>query len=269
MAIAYLVLYTFVFVTGASIGSFLNVVIYRLPAKISFIKPPSRCPHCLHPLGKTENVPVFGWLWLRGRCRWCKAPVSFRYPLIEAITGILFVLITISFGLTWLSLGYCILVSWLITLSFIDLDTMTLPNPLTQSGLIIGLLFQSFMGYSQEGFSGLANSLFVSILSMVIGIWLFDTILIVGTLVFGKPAMGGGDPKLAAMIGAWLGWQGILITAFLSCLIGSIIGITAIASGILKKGQPMPFGPFLALGAICTMFFGDSLLSIYLKSMGF
>lgn len=260
--------YLFIFVFGACIGSFLNVVIYRLPAKISLTHPPSRCPQCLHPLGKTENIPVFGWLWLKGRCRWCHTSISFRYPLIEAITGLLFVLVVFQFGFSWLSLGYCILISWLIALALIDLDTMTLPNVLTESGLMVGLIFQAWFGFFLGNFSGLAHSLFISILSMVVGIWLFDTILIVGTLAFGKPAMGGGDPKLAAMIGVWLGWQGILITAFLACAIGATIGIGARILGGLKKGQPIPFGPFLVMGAILTIFFGDSLLSMYLKSMG-
>jgi leader peptidase (prepilin peptidase)/N-methyltransferase len=265
MGIAYLIIYLLIFVLGLCIGSFLNVVIYRLPAKISLIYPPSRCPRCLHPLGKTENIPLLGWLWLKGRCRWCHAPISFRYPLVETITGLLFVLIVVQFGFTWLSFGYCILISWLIALALIDLDTMTLPNVLTQSGLVVGLAFQSYLGYSQGNFS---QSLFTSILSMVMGIWLFDIILIVGTLVFGKPAMGGGDPKLAAMISVWLGWQGILITAFLACAIGTIIGGGAIVFGGLKKGQAIPFGPFLVLGAILNIFWGESLLSIYLNSMG-
>jgi leader peptidase (prepilin peptidase)/N-methyltransferase len=265
MAIASLIIYLPILALGLCIGSFLNVVIYRIPAKISLIHPPSRCPHCLHPLGKTENIPVLGWLWLKGRCRWCHGPISCRYPLTEALTGLLFVSIVVQFGFTWLSFGYCILISWLIALALIDFDTMTLPNVLTQSGLLVGLAFQSWLGYSQGNFS---PSLFTTILSMVIGIWLFDTILVVGTLVFGKPAMGGGDPKLAAMIAVWLGWQGILTTAFLACAIGTTIAGGAIVFGWLKKGQAIPFGPFLALGAVLTVFFGESLLSIYLKSMG-
>lgn len=267
MALPDLVKHLFIFVMGTCIGSFLNVVIYRLPAKISLIHPPSRCPQCLHPLGKTENIPVFGWLWLQGRCRWCHNPISFRYPLIEAITGILFLLISIQFHLTWLTLGYCIFISWLIVLALIDFDTMMLPNVLTESGLVVGLIFHSWLGFTQNGFSGLAQSLFASILAMVVGIWLFDFIVIFGTIIYGKPAMGGGDPKLASMIGVWLGWQGILLTGFMACLIGSILGGGAMALGILKKGQPMPFGPFLVLGAIISLFFGDKILSIYLQFM--
>ncbi|AFZ48214.1 type 4 prepilin peptidase 1 [Cyanobacterium stanieri PCC 7202] len=256
-----------VFVLGACIGSFLNVVIYRLPAKISLIHPPSRCPHCLHPLGVTENVPVLGWLWLGGKCRWCKTPISFRYPLIEAFTGLLFVLVFLQFGISWQTLGYFIFVSWLIVLALIDFDTLTLPNVLTQTGLVVGLCFQTALGLMNGGVAEASLSLFVAILSAVVGIWLFDAILIIGTFAFGKPAMGGGDPKLVAMIGVWLGWQNVLITGFLACLVGALVGISAIALGSLKKGQPMPFGPFLVVGAMIALFYGDTLLSAYLNYM--
>jgi leader peptidase (prepilin peptidase)/N-methyltransferase len=270
---AIFLIYLIIFFFGASVGSFLNVVIYRLPAKISIIHPPSRCPKCLHSLGKTENIPVFGWLWLQGKCRWCQTPISIRYPLIEALTGSLFVLIFHQFGFmsindVGLSLGYTIFVSWLIALAWIDLDTMTLPNPLTQSGLIIGLIWQFLLGLMNNGFTGGIDSLFQSILGAVVGIWLFDAILILGTLIFRKPAMGGGDPKLVAMIGAWLGWQGVLITAFIACFFGTIVGITAIALKLLGKGKPMPFGPFLVIGAILTMFTGQWILSSYLNYVG-
>ncbi len=261
-------IYFIVFTFGACIGSFLNVVIYRLPAKISLISPPSRCPKCLHPLGTTENVPVFGWLWLQGKCRWCQTPISARYPFIEALTGGLFVLVFLQLGFTWLSLGYVIFISWLLALAWIDLDTMTLPNSLTQSGLVIGLIWQCWLGLADNHIIGGINFLFQGILAGVVGIWLFDAILILGSLAFGKPAMGGGDPKLAAMIGVWLGWQGILITSFLACFFGTIIGVTAIALKLLPQGKPMPFGPFLVLGAISTMFAGEWLLSSYLQYMG-
>ena len=137
----------FVFAFGASIGSFLNVVIYRLPAGLSLVDPPSRCPHCGHRLGKTENVPVLGWLWLRGRCRWCNGPISVRYPAIEVVTGILFCLVCWQYEFTLQTLGYWVLISWLVALSMIDFDTMTLPGVLTKSGLVLGLIFQGVMGW--------------------------------------------------------------------------------------------------------------------------
>lgn len=268
MAIASFLINLIIFIFGACVGSFLNVVVYRLPAGLSLIHPPSRCPSCLHPLGKTENVPVFGWLWLKGKCRWCQTPISPRYPLVEAMTGFLFVLVFNQYGLTWLSVGYVIFLSWLIALALIDFDTMTLPNYLTQTGLIIGLIFQIWLGWSDGGVKTSANHLFMAILSCVVAIWLFDSILILGTLILGKPAMGGGDPKLASVIGAWLGWQGVLLTGFIACLIGSVLGISAIALGLLKKGQPFPFGPFLAMGAILTLFWGDWMINTYLRLTG-
>ncbi len=268
MIIANFLINLIVFIFGACIGSFLNVVVYRLPAGLSLLHPPSRCPSCLHPLGKTENVPVLGWLWLKGKCRWCHSPVSPRYPLVEALTGFLFVLVVNQFGINWLSGGYCLLISWLISLALIDFDTMILPNYLTQSGFVMGLVFHFIWGFSLNGLTGLANHLFMAILGGIIAIWLFDIILITGTLILGKPAMGGGDPKLASMIGVWLGWQGVLLTGFLSCLIGAIFGVTAMITGVLKKGQAFPFGPFLVIGAILTLFWGEKIIASYLRFTG-
>ena len=255
----------FVLVLGASVGSFLNVVVYRLPAGLSLISPPSRCPQCLHRLGARENVPVLGWLWLRGRCHWCKAPISGRYPLIEAVTGLLFLLVWWQFGLSPLTLGYWALLSWLLALSLIDLDTMTLPNVLTSTGLVTGLGFQAALGWFADGGSGVASHLMMGIASAVIGIWLFDAITILGTIAFGQPAMGGGDPKLAAAIGAWLGWKYLLLTGFLACASGAFIGGAAITLGWLDRKQPMPFGPFLAVGAALAVFWGEAIVSTYLQ----
>lgn len=262
-AIAFLLIFTL----GASFGSFLNVVIYRLPAGMSLISPPSRCPHCEHRLGKTENIPVFGWLCLKGRCRWCHAPISMRYPIVEAVTGWLFLLVFWQFGLNLTTVGYWALLSWLLALSLIDLDTMTLPNPLTQSGLVLGLLFQGILGWQQGQMTGFAHQLMFGIAGVVLGIWLLDAIAIIGTLMFGRQAMGGGDPKLIAMIGAWLGWKMVLLTCFFACAVGAVIGGSAIALGILKRQQPMPFGPFLALGGAISLFWGEKLINAYINLM--
>ncbi|MBF2057742.1 MAG: prepilin peptidase [Cyanobacterium sp. T60_A2020_053] len=265
MTIALFLIYLIVFIFGASIGSFLNVVIYRLPAHVSLLHPPSRCPKCGHSLGKTENVPVLGWLWLKGKCRWCQTAISPRYPLVEALTGLIFVAIVAQFGVSLLSVGYFIFVSWLIALAWIDFDTLTLPNVLTQSGLILGLVTQFILGFFVAGVEGAVSFLFMAILSAVFGLWLFDAILIIGSLAFGKPAMGGGDPKLVAMIGAWLGWQNVLITGFIACLIGTLVGVGAISLKVLKRGQAIPFGPFLVLGSLVSLFYGEQLLSAYIE----
>jgi leader peptidase (prepilin peptidase) / N-methyltransferase len=258
-AIAYLL----VFIFGACIGSFLNVVVYRLPAKLSLIHPPSRCPKCLHPLGKTENVPILGWLWLKGKCRWCKTPISPRYPIIETITGLLFLLIYTQFSLSFLTFGYWVLISWLLALALIDLDIMILPNQLTQSGLILGLIFQGVKGWLSGGLTGLAYHLAWGVIGMVIGIWSLDLIGFFGTIILRKSAMGGGDPKLFAMIGAWLGWKALLVSGFLACGIGTVFGFGGIFLKRLERFQRIPFGPFLALGALISVFWSDIIITIY------
>lgn len=259
----------FVFAIGASIGSFLNVVVYRLPAGLSLVQPPSRCPACLTRLKPYENVPVFGWLWLRGRCRYCKTSISVRYPLVEAATGALFLLTFWAFSWSGQTLGYWVFFSWLLALSLIDLDTLTLPHQLTQPGLVAGLGYQVLMGVlPQLDPTALAGNLISGILGAVIGIWLFDLINLVGTIALNQQAMGGGDAKLVAMIGAWLGWKLMLIGGLLACFIGAIVGTSAIALGILDRRQPMPFGPFLALGAVLAAFSGEAIITRYLEWMG-
>lgn len=255
-----------VFALGSSIGSFINVVVYRLPAGMSILWPRSRCPHCLHQLGYQENVPVLGWLWLQGCCRHCKSPISIRYPLVEATTGLLFLLIFQSFELSIPTLGYWIFCGWLLALSLIDLDTMTLPNPLTKSGLIVGLVFQFVIGFlAQLSLVGGINQVMSGITGAVLGLWLFDMIIVVGSIILGQAAMGGGDAKLAAMLGAWLGWKYLLLASFLACGLGAFVGGGAIALGLLSRRQPMPFGPFLAIGGILTIFAGEAILSAYLR----
>ncbi|NEQ99611.1 MAG: prepilin peptidase [Cyanothece sp. SIO2G6] len=273
MIIFPVMLVSVVFVFGASIGSFLNVVVYRLPAGLSLLRPPSHCPHCLHPLAMRDNVPVFGWLWLRGKCRYCRTAIAPRYPIVEAVTGILFVAVLRNVaGPSLLNLdpvlllGHWILISWLLALALIDADTMTLPNPLTQSGLVLGLLYQGAVGWSATGqVIGLITHLMGGIIGAVLGIWLLDAIFIIGSMVLGQAALGGGDAKLAALMGAWLGWKYLLLAGFLACAFGAVVGTTAMALGWLKRRQPMPFGPFLALGTGVALFWGESILSIYLS----
>ncbi len=249
---------------GAAVGSFLNVVVYRLPAGQSLIYPPSRCPQCQHRLRLYENVPILGWFWLKGRCAHCRQPISMRYPVVETATGLLFLLVFWQFGFSALTIAGWLLLSWLLALSLIDLDTLTLPNSLTQSGLVLGLLFQFLLGGTSIGWLGGAITQLVSgVFGAVLGIWLVDGIILLGSLALGQTAMGGGDGKLAAMIGAWLGWKLLLLTGLLACLIGAIAGITAISLGRLSRRQPMPFGPSLAAGAAISALWGQAILSAY------
>ncbi|MBD2100492.1 A24 family peptidase [Leptolyngbya sp. FACHB-261] len=253
-------------ILGACVGSFLNVVVYRLPAGESLLSPPSHCPKCNARLRWFENVPVLGWLRLRGKCAHCGAPIAVRYPLVEAGTALLFLLSSLTFGSSLMTLaGFCLL-SWLVALSLIDLDTMTLPNPLTQSGLVAGLVFQAVSGWGDS--RQLLTQVATGIFGAVLGLWLFELINWLGTLWLGQTAMGAGDAKLSAMLGAWLGWQLLLLTAFMACAIGALIGVGGVALGLLSRRQPMPFGPFLALGGALSWFIGPRLLALYLNWVG-
>lgn len=256
----------FVFVLGACFGSFLNVVIYRIPAGISLMYPPSRCPKCLRQLKKYDNVPVLGWLWLKGRCRFCKTQIPVRYPIVEAMTGFLFVFVYLRFGWSLPTLGGWAFLCWLVSLALIDLDTMTLPNVLTKSGIVIGLLFQIVLGYSLTGTaSGAIWQLMTGVFAAVLGLWLFDLVTLGASMAFGQTAMGGGDAKLAAMIGAWTNWQLLLLTGFIACFLGAIVGGIGIALGWISRRQPIPFGPFLAIATALSTLLGNTLISIYMN----
>ena len=267
-----------VFWLGAAIGSFLNVVVYRVPAGLSILWPPSRCPKCFHQLGMGENIPILGWLLLRGKCRHCRTPISPRYPLIEAITAITFVLIYNRYGLSIQTIGYSLLMCWLLALTLIDLDTMTLPNPLTQSGLVLGLVFQATVGYvDNHAILGGKEYLIQGIIAMVVGIWIYDMIQLVGSLMMGQLAQGGGDAKLMAMVGAWTSWKVVLLAGGLAsalALVGfvAVAGSSAIKDGGLTAGskkltQPLPLGPFIAVGATIALFWGDALMDGYQQLM--
>lgn len=251
---------------GSAVGSFLNVVIYRVPAGLSILYPPSRCPRCLNRLKPYDNVPVFGWLWLRGRCRFCKTPIAARYPLVEGFTGLVFLATFLHFGVTWQTLGYWAFLSWLIALALIDWDTMTLPNSLTQSGVLLGMVAQvGFAIATLPTFTAAIQGLITGLLGAVVGVLLFDAITLVGTAMLGRPAMGGGDAKLAAMLGTWLGWPGLLLSTFLACALGAFLGGGAIALGLISRQKPFAFGPFLALSGGITLFWGDALIRLYLS----
>jgi leader peptidase (prepilin peptidase) / N-methyltransferase len=256
-------------VLGASIGSFLNVVVYRLPAGLSLLKPPSRCPNCYTRLSRLDNIPIFGWLLLQGECRYCGTPISLRYPLIELVTSLLFGLAFWIFGYSWMTVGAFALISWLIALALIDLDLMILPNPLTQWGLISGLFFHGCLGMMQaQAWIDFLPNVLESLFSAVLGLLVFDALRIVGSLALKQDAMGRGDAKLAALIGAWLGWKLMLLSTFLACLLGSVIGIGGILLGFLGRRQAIPFGPYLALGALVSLFVGQSILDWYFALLG-
>jgi leader peptidase (prepilin peptidase) / N-methyltransferase len=253
-----------IFWLGAAIGSFLNVVVYRIPAGLSILWPPSRCPKCLHGLGAGENIPILGWLLLGGKCRHCQTPISSRYPIVEAATAIIFVIVYNRFGLSIETIGYSLFMCWLLALSLIDLDTMTLPNSLTQSGLIVGLGFQIATGLLDNlSITGMKEHLFQGIVGMVLAIWIYDTIQLVGTWMLGQSAQGGGDAKLMAMVGAWLGWKSVLLTGFLASVFGATLMGGALVLGLIQRRQKFPLGPFIALAATVSLFARDWLIESY------
>jgi leader peptidase (prepilin peptidase) / N-methyltransferase len=264
---------------GLLIGSFLNVVIYRLPkmmerewqrscrelqglapeteTKFNLAVPRSACPSCGHLITALENIPVLSYCVLGGKCRACKAPISMRYPLVELLTGVLLALVAYQFGATSQTLAASALVLALITLTFIDFDTQLLPDSITLPLLWLGLLFNLDTGFT-DIHSAVLGAVFGYLVLWAI-YWLFK-------IVTGKEGMGYGDFKLLAAIGAWFGWQMLPAVILLSSLVGSIIGIALIV--LAKRGSqvPMPFGPYLALGGVAALFFGKELAAIYLGS---
>lgn len=266
LALSTLIIYLLVLWLGLSIGSFLSVVVHRVPAGQSIVRPPSRCPHCGHRLKLLENLPIVGWWRLQGRCSHCRTPIPMRYPLLEAVCGLAFVVIFALFGLSWQTVGYWTFFGWLLALSLIDIDTMTLPNKLTQSGLVVGLIFQIAIGISDRAsIAGGIQQLMIGVSGAVLGIWLLEAISFFGSLALGQTAMGGGDAKLAAMMGAWLGWKLLLLAGFLACAIGAFAGGAAMAIGLLSRRQAFPFGPFLALGGMIAAIWGNAIVSLYLQ----
>lgn len=264
-------------IIGLMIGSFLNVVIYRLPkmmerewhnncldlqgkeipAQTSYTlsKPRSACPNCGHKITALENIPIISYLILKGRCRGCKAPISMRYPLIEALTGALIGLISWKFGYSSTALFASIFTFALIALTFIDFDTQLLPDDITLPLLWLGLLFNLNFGFTDLKSAVIGAAAGYLVLWSIY--WLFK-------LIRGKEGMGYGDFKLLAAIGAWFGWKLLPAVILLSSTLGAIIGIALILLTKRGKEVPMPFGPFLAIGGIAALFFGQQLAAIYL-----
>lgn len=243
----------FAFLLGLCLGSFLNVVIFRLPRGQSLIAPPSRCTRCGYALRWFDNVPVVSWTLLRGRCRRCRAPISVQYPIVELVTGVLFLLVVWLTPAGPLMLSRLIFVCILVALFGIDLEHQILPNSITLSGIAIGLIF-SVLG--PPGW-----------LSALIGVLLGAGVLygIAGAyyLVRREEGLGMGDVKMLAMIGAFLGWKAVLVTLVLSSFSGALVGVALIAAQRGGMRLALPFGTFLALGAVAAMFVGDPLLTWY------
>ncbi len=267
---------------GLLVGSFLNVVILRLPRKLDwqwrrdareileepeiYDPPPpgivvesSHCPHCKHKLAWFENIPLVSWLALRGKCRYCKAPISPQYPLVELLTALLVVASVWRFGFGWQGFGASLLSCFLVALSGIDLRTRLLPDQLTLPLMWLGLiasLENLYMVPKAAVLGAIAG--YVSLWSVW---WLFKQLT-------GKEGMGHGDFKLLAAIGAWVGLKGVLPTILLSSLVGAIIGSVWLAAKGRDRATPIPFGPYLAVAGWVVFFWGEDLIDAYLRFAG-
>jgi leader peptidase (prepilin peptidase)/N-methyltransferase len=247
-----------VFMFGMCIGSFLNVCIYRLPSSMSIINPSrSFCPRCNSSIPFYDNIPVFSYLWLKGRCRNCKEPIPLRYPLVELMTGILAIAILFMFGLTLESVVYFVFISALLVITFIDIDHKIIPDIITIPGIPIGLA-ASFVLPAMTFKSSLIG-LLVGGGSLMLVAWIYS-------LVTRKEGMGGGDIKLLGMIGTFIGWKGVIFTIFTASLVGTLVGIIVMLQKRENLKFAIPFGPFLSIGAMSYVFFGEKVLFWYLHS---
>ncbi len=245
-----------ILIFGMCIGSFLHVCIYRLPSPKSITDPPrSVCPNCESLIKYYDNIPVISYLLLTGKCRNCKASISFRYPVVELISGLFAVCVFLIFGLTLPGLIYYIFISTLIVITFIDIDHRIIPDIITLPGIPIFCL--STFAIQEISFKD-------SLLGLLAG---GGSLYIVGLIYYllkKKEGMGGGDIKLLAMIGALLGWKGVLFTIFVSSALGTVIGFILILSRKKDMTLAIPFGPFLSIAAISYIFFGEELIYWYL-----
>lgn len=248
---------TFVaFLCGATIGSFLNVCIYRLPLHESIAFPASHCRACSTPLAWYDNLPLFSYLLRRGRCRFCGVSFSFRYFLVELITALLAVILVSRFGLTVTTLGYFIFSAALIVITFIDLDYQIIPDVISLPGVVAGVAFSLVSP---------ALTLRSSLIGLAAGAGVLLAVALGYRAITGREGMGGGDVKLLAMIGAFLGWRAVPFTLFSASLIGSVVGVAAMIHRNESSQLALPFGPFLSFGALCYLFFGEQLINWYLN----
>lgn len=254
--------YLVVAAVGLLIGSFLNVCIYRIPRGLSIVYPSSHCTSCNTPISPWDNIPVVSYILLGGKCRKCSAGISFRYPLVEAFNAFLYCALLWRYGIGWPSLIYAVLVSSMIVITFIDLDFQIIPDRITLTGIPIGLVAGSFLlpdPFLRADLLGFRSSL----AGFLVGGGFFYLVA-----VLSRGGMGGGDIKLMAMIGGLMGWKAVLLTTFLGSLTGSVVGIFLMVFKGKGRKTKVPFGPFLALGALVTLFFAQEIMLWYLSLHG-
>lgn len=246
------------FIFGSIVGSFLNVCIYRLPKGRSVIVPGSHCPNCTAAIHWYDNIPILSYVFLGGRARCCKSKISFRYFIVEVLTALVFLVLFSAFGLTPKSFAYAAMVSGLIVATFVDFEIQEIPDEVSVGGLVLGLvLATAFPSILNE--TARLNSFLNSFLGALVGGGMIYAMGMLGEFAFKKEAMGGGDVKLLAMIGAFMGWKLVVMTFFLAPVFGSVVGIVL----KLRYGKDViPYGPYLSLAAVCSIFFGERILHL-------
>jgi leader peptidase (prepilin peptidase)/N-methyltransferase len=244
----------YIFFVGMCIGSFLNVCIYRLPSGKSIVSPASACPVCGNPIHWYDNIPLISYIVLRGRCRGCKTSISIRYPIVELLCGLFAMASWMRFGNSLPALIYFIFIAALLAITFIDIDHRIIPDIISLPGIPLGFLASLILPQLKWSDSLIGIGVGGGILLAIA--WGYQ-------IATGKDGMGGGDIKLLAMIGAFLGWKGVLFTIMASSLIGTVVGIVLMVRAGKGIKMAMPFGPFLAIGAILYLFFGPQLIDLY------
>jgi leader peptidase (prepilin peptidase)/N-methyltransferase len=253
-----ILLYVWVFSVGLIIGSFLNVLIYRLPRKLSFGFSRSFCPHCKERIRFYDNVPVLSFIILRGKCRYCRSAISIRYPLVELLNGGAYLFFYWSYGLSVGFFAFSVLSSLLITILFIDLDFQIIPDVITLPGTALGICFSLVPG---------GIGIVTSVIGLAVGGGALFLVAMLGDRLFKKESMGGGDIKMAAMLGAFLGWQKIIFIFLASAAIGLIISVVIMFfSRKLRATRVVPFGPFLAIAGFVAIVYGDRIIAYYLNN---
>lgn len=261
----------FVFIFGSAIGSFLNVCIHRMPQQgYSLIRPASHCPHCNKPIAWHDNIPLLSYIILCGRCRFCKQIIRIRYFVVELLTAITFLLLYNYYGLTYNFLFYCIFLCGLLIATFIDIQHRIIPDEISVGGIIVGFALSFIKGFIYRPSSIVHHPSFDSLLGIIIGggiIYLTGALFdLVYFRLLKKPpiqgeteSMGGGDVKLLAMIGAFLGWEKALLTFFIAPFFGAVMGVINL---IAKKDHTIPYGPFLSLAAVLSLFWADKIIAL-------
>ncbi|MBA3035893.1 MAG: prepilin peptidase [Desulfobacterium sp.] len=255
----YYIMHVLTFIIGLCLGSFMNVCVYRLPLSKSIVTPRSMCPGCNNFIKFYDNIPVLSYIFLGGKCRNCNIPISFRYPMVEIISGLAALSCFIKFGLSIEWLVYFAFASSLIVITFIDIDHKIIPDVISLPGIPIGLLLASFVLPSMNFKE--------SIIGILAGGGSLFAVAWTYSLITKKEGMGGGDIKLLAMIGSLTGWKGVLFTIFIASATGTLAGIAVMLK--TKKGVKLavPFGPFLSIGAILYILFGTEIISWYFNML--